>query len=60
MWSVALAAILTLKINRQPLANWLVLGPAKHHLIAAAAAIGYGGVAYGVAGGDRALQNFRP
>jgi len=51
MWSVALAAILTLKITGQPLANlgwsW---GPAKHHLIALLLPIGYGGVAYGIAG----------
>jgi hypothetical protein len=51
MWSVALAAILTLKITGQPLASlgwsW---GPAKHHLIALLLPIGYGGVAYGVAG----------
>src|SRR5437868_5392923 len=50
MWSVALAAILTLKITGQPLASlgwsW---GPAKHHLIALVLPIGYGGVAYGVA-----------
>jgi membrane protease YdiL (CAAX protease family) len=51
MWSVGLAAILTLKITGQPLASlgwsW---GPAKHHLIAFLLPIGYGGVAYGVAG----------
>jgi membrane protease YdiL (CAAX protease family) len=51
MWSVALAAILTLKITGQPLASlgwsW---GPAKHHLIALLLPIGYGSVAYGVAG----------
>jgi membrane protease YdiL (CAAX protease family) len=51
MWSVALAAILTLKITGQPLASlgwsW---GPAKHHLIALFLPIGYGSVAYGLAG----------
>jgi membrane protease YdiL (CAAX protease family) len=51
MWSVALAAILTLRITGQPLASlgwsW---GPAKHHLIALLLPIGYGSVAYGVAG----------
>jgi len=51
MWSVALAAILTLKITGQPLASlgwsW---GPTKHHLIALLLPIGYGGVAYGIAG----------
>src|SRR6185312_16960903 len=51
MWSVALAALMTLKVTGQPLSSlgW-AWGPARHHLIALLLPIGYGGLAYGVAG----------
>ena len=47
MWSIGLAALMTLKVLRLPLASlgwsW---GPAKHHLIALMLPIAYGAVAY--------------
>lgn len=50
MWSVAIAAMLALKLTGQPLTSlgW-TWGPAKHHLIAFFLPLVYGGVAYGVA-----------
>lgn len=50
MWSVAIAAMLALKLTGQPLTSlgwkW---GPAKHHLIAFFLPVLYGGIAYGIA-----------
>jgi membrane protease YdiL (CAAX protease family) len=50
MWSVAIAAMLALKLTRQPLASlgwrW---GPAKHHVIAFLLPAVYGAIAYAIA-----------